>query len=73
MSADTSAGTMLHWKTDSGRAPKIMTQAPDFLDVLNRRLIDNLSSHVMDMSSESYSGMARFYRVDLADATKGEI
>ena len=25
----------------------------------------------MDMSSESYSGMARFYRVDLADATKG--
>ena len=52
-------------------ATKIMTQAPDFLDVLNRRLIDNLSSHVMDMSSESYSGMARFYRVDLADATKG--
>ena len=51
-------------------ATKIMTQAPDFLDVLNRRLIDNLSSHVMDMSSESYSGMARFYRVDLADATK---
>ena len=51
-------------------ATKIMTQAPDFLDVLSRRLIDNLSSHVMDMSSESYSGMARFYRVDLADATK---
>ena len=52
-------------------AAEAMKQAPDFLEVLNSTLADSLSSHVMDMSVESYSGMARFYRVDLADATQG--
>ncbi len=52
-------------------ASTAMRQAPDFLDVLDQALSDQLSSHVVDMSVESYSGMARFYRVDLADAAQG--
>ncbi|MDA1128515.1 MAG: DUF885 domain-containing protein [Chloroflexi bacterium] len=52
-------------------AASAMKQAPDFLDVLDRALSDTLSSHVVDMSVESYAGMARFYRVDLAQATEG--
>ena len=52
-------------------ASSAMRQAPDFLDVLDKALADRLSSHVVDMSVESYSGMARFYRVDLAQAAEG--
>ncbi len=52
-------------------ATAVMKQAPDFLDVLDKALSDKLSSHVVDMSVESYSGMARFYRVDLTDAAQG--
>ena len=52
-------------------ATSAMKQAPDFLGVLEKELSERLSSHVVDMSGESYSGMARFYRVDLADAAKG--
>ena len=52
-------------------ATSAMRQAPDFLDVLDKALADRLSSHVVDMSVESYSGMARFYRVDLAQAAEG--
>jgi uncharacterized protein (DUF885 family) len=52
-------------------AASAMRQAPDFLNVLDQALADTLSSHVVDMSVESYAGMARFYRVDLADATTG--
>ena len=52
-------------------ATSAMQQAPEFLDVLDRALADQMSSHVVDMSVESYSGMARFYRVDLAQATEG--
>ena len=52
-------------------AASAMRQAPEFLDVLDRALSDSLSSHVVDMSVESYSGMARFYRIDLAQAAKG--
>ena len=52
-------------------ATEAMKQAPDFLDVLDSALADSLSSHVVDMSVESYSGMARFYRVDLAEAAQG--
>ena len=52
-------------------ATAAMKQAPDFLDVLDQALSARLSSHVVDMSVESYSGMARFYRVDLAEAAKG--
>tara|TARA_B100001971_G_scaffold114306_1_gene105236 strand:+ start:3467 stop:5158 length:1692 start_codon:yes stop_codon:yes gene_type:complete len=52
-------------------AAAAMRQALDFLDVLDHALSGSLSSHVVDMSVESYSGMARFYRVDLAEAAKG--
>ncbi|MEC7749666.1 MAG: DUF885 domain-containing protein, partial [Chloroflexota bacterium] len=52
-------------------AASAMRQSPDFLDVLDKALDDTLSSHVVDMSVESYSGMARFYRVDLAEAANG--
>ena len=52
-------------------AAAAMRQAPDFLEVLDQTLRGSLSSHVVDMSVESYSGMARFYRVDLADAAGG--
>jgi len=52
-------------------ATSAMKQAPDFLEVLDKALSDQISSHVVDISVESYSGMARFYRVDLADAATG--
>ena len=52
-------------------ATSAMKQAPDFLEVLDQALSDRISSHVVDISVESYSGMARFYRVDLADAATG--
>jgi len=52
-------------------AASAMRQSRDFLDVLDKALDDTLSSHVVDMSVESYSGMARFYRVDLAEAANG--
>jgi uncharacterized protein (DUF885 family) len=52
-------------------ATSAMKQAPDFLEVLDQALSGRISSHVVDMSVESYSGMARFYRVDLADAATG--
>ena len=52
-------------------AASAMRQSPDFLDVLDKARDATLSSHVLDMSVESYSGMARFYRVDLAEAANG--
>ncbi len=52
-------------------AAAAMRQAPEFLEVLDKALSGRLSSHVVDMSVESYSGMARFYRIDLADAANG--
>ena len=52
-------------------ATSAMKQAPDFLEVLDKALSDRISSHVVDISVESYSGMARFYRVDLANAATG--
>ena len=52
-------------------ATSALQQAPEFLDVLDRALAGELSSHIVDMSVEAYSGMARFYRVDLAQATEG--
>ena len=52
-------------------ATSAMDQAPEFLNVLDQALADSLSSHVVDMSVESYGGMARFYRVDLAQAAEG--
>ena len=52
-------------------ATAALRQIPDFLDVLNQALCEQLSFHVVSMSVESYSGMARFYRVDLATAHSG--
>ncbi len=46
-------------------ATRVMEQAPDFLNVLDNALTPDLSRPVLEMSIESYRGMARFYRVDL--------
>ena len=42
-----------------------LRQVPDFLQMLDAALRDDLSRHVVDMSVESYDGMAHFYRTDL--------
>ncbi len=47
-------------------ATKALGQVPDFLQVLDAALRGDLSRHIVDMSVESYSGMAHFYRTDLA-------
>ena len=47
-------------------ATAAMKQVPDFLQTLDQSLRPDLSRHVVDMSVESYSGMAHFYRTDLA-------
>ena len=47
-------------------ATTALGQVPDFLHTLDAALRDDLSRHVVDMSVESYSGMAHFYRTDLA-------
>ncbi len=46
-------------------ATQAMEQVPDFLNVLDAALAKELSRPVLEMSIESYRGMARFYRVDL--------
>jgi len=51
-------------------AATALEQVPAFLETLNRALADSLSSHIVDMSVESYAGMARFYRMDLAPAAQ---
>ena len=52
-------------------ATQAMGQAPDFLQVLDAALAPELSRPVLEMSVESYRGMARFYRVDLAQPEDG--
>ncbi len=52
-------------------ATQVLAQAPDFLDVLDTALEQEVSPPVLDMSIESYSGMARFYREDLPKALAG--
>ena len=47
------------------RATQAMAQVPDFLQVIDAALTAELSRPVLEMSIESYRGMARFYRVDL--------
>ena len=47
-------------------ATAALGQVPDFLQTLDDALRPDLSRHVVDMSIESYSGMAHFYRADLA-------
>ena len=52
-------------------ATQAMRQAPDFLQVLDDALASELSRPVLEMSIESYRGMARFYRVDLDQSNSG--
>ena len=52
-------------------ATQILQQVPDFLDSLETQLSPRLGRPVLEMSIESYSGMARFYRVDLSEAVSG--
>ena len=47
-------------------ATAALRQVPDFLQTLDDALRDDLSPHMVDMSVESYEGMAHFYRNDLA-------
>ena len=47
-------------------ATEALRQAPEFLQIIDAALRDDLSPHVVDMSVESYGGMAHFYRNDLA-------
>ena len=47
-------------------ATAALRQVPDFLNTLDTTLRDDLSRHIVDMSAESYGGMAHFYRTDLA-------
>ena len=47
-------------------ATEALRQAPEFLQTIDAALRDDLSPHVVDMSVESYGGMAHFYRNDLA-------
>ena len=47
-------------------ATSALRQVPEFLQCLDIALRDDLSRHMVDMSVESYSGMAHFYRNDMA-------
>ena len=47
-------------------ASSVLKQVPEFLSALDDSLRDDLSRHMVDMSVESYGGMAQFYRNELA-------
>ena len=47
-------------------ATAALCQVPEFLQALDSALRDDLSPHIVDMSVESYGGMAHFYRTELA-------
>ncbi len=47
-------------------ASSALKQVPEFLNTLDASLRDDLSRHIVDMSVESYGGMAQFYRNELA-------
>ena len=49
-------------------ATEALGQVPDFVETLDSSLKANLGRPVLEMSIESYAGMARFYRVDLGQA-----
>ena len=51
-------------------ATEALSQVPEFLETIDAALRDDLSRHVVDMSVESYGGMAQFYRNDLASFAK---
>ena len=44
---------------------QVLNQIPEFLEILKTTLLPNVGRPVLEMSIESYRGMARFYRVDL--------
>lgn len=52
-------------------ASQALAQVPDFLNVLDAALQQQVGRPVLEMSIESYSGMARFYREDLPKALAG--
>ena len=52
-------------------ATEALLQVPDFLEVLDSALAQEIGRPVLEMSVESYTGMARFYRNDLAKAVEG--
>ena len=52
-------------------ATQALSQAPDLLADLGAALGGEIGAPVLDMSIESYAGMARFYRNDLAQAVSG--
>ena len=49
-------------------ATQALEQAPDFVAALDSSLEPEVGRPVLEMSIESYAGMARFYRVDLGQA-----
>ena len=52
-------------------AAQALFQVPDFLEVLDSELAQEIGRTILEMSIESYAGMARFYRKDLAQAVAG--
>ncbi len=49
-------------------ATQALGQVPDFVETLDSSLEPEVGRPVLEMSIESYGGMARFYRVDLGQA-----
>ena len=49
-------------------ATQVLQRVPEFLDTLTAALGEAVGRPVLQMSIEAYSGMARFYRRDLAQA-----
>lgn len=52
-------------------ASQALRQVPDFMNTLDSALGGQIGTSVLEMSIESYAGMARFYRTDLAQAVDG--
>ena len=49
-------------------ATQALLQVPEFLEVLNAALVQDIGRPILEMSIESYAGMASFYRKDLGAA-----
>ena len=52
-------------------ATQALLQVPEFLEVLDSVLAQEIGRPILEMSIESYAGMARFYRKDLTEAVAG--
>ncbi len=50
-------------------ATTALSQVPELIETLDTSLREDLSAHMVDMSMESYGGMAQFYRSELASFT----